>query len=76
MLYHETLDPAILAALPVGSKVVSVVPHGKTRWSTGLKVDIEADGQEQSYFLKGSAQMRGTACGIVLILGDTGHRSS
>lgn len=48
----ENLDPAVLAVLPVGSEVLSVVPHGKTRWSIGLRVDIEVDGEEREYFLK------------------------
>ncbi|KAI1109209.1 Fructosamine kinase-domain-containing protein [Nemania sp. NC0429] len=48
----ETLDPAILAALPNGCEVVSVSPHGKGSWSSGYKIDIDADGEEHEYFLK------------------------
>ncbi|KAK8013150.1 hypothetical protein PG991_009421 [Apiospora marii] len=47
------LDPAIRAAIPNGGNVVSVVPHGKTRWSTGLRIDVERDdGEEEEFFLK------------------------
>ncbi|KAK8103674.1 uncharacterized protein PG998_010707 [Apiospora kogelbergensis] len=49
----QDLDLAITAAFPNGGKVVSVVPHGKTRWSTGLRIDIERDdGEEEVFFLK------------------------
>ncbi|KAJ6785705.1 hypothetical protein PWT90_08713 [Aphanocladium album] len=57
----ETLDGAILAALPKNCKVLSVVQHGSTnasrltwneQWSTGLRADI-LDGEiEKSYFIK------------------------
>ncbi|KAF7561985.1 hypothetical protein G7046_g2153 [Stylonectria norvegica] len=60
---EKILDPAILAAcevvdhsstaaLPVGSKVVSIAQHGKTNWSTGLRVDVEVDGAEKEFFIK------------------------
>ncbi|CAJ2500669.1 Uu.00g035220.m01.CDS01 [Anthostomella pinea] len=49
---YENLDPAILAALPEGSHVVSVVPHGATRWSVGLRVDVEVGDDEETFFLK------------------------
>ncbi|KAH9986439.1 Fructosamine kinase-domain-containing protein [Xylariaceae sp. FL0662B] len=48
----EDLDPAILAALPVGCEVLSITEHGKTNWSTGLRVDIYVHDEEEVYFLK------------------------
>ncbi|KAK8130789.1 hypothetical protein PG999_003169 [Apiospora kogelbergensis] len=47
----EELDPAILAALPEGC-VTAVNPHGKGSWSSGYKVDVEANGEEHKFFLK------------------------
>ncbi|KAI7774968.1 hypothetical protein LA080_007521 [Diaporthe eres] len=35
---HKTLDPAILAVLPAGCKVIAVKSHGKGSWSTGHKI--------------------------------------
>ncbi|KAH7021504.1 Fructosamine kinase-domain-containing protein [Microdochium trichocladiopsis] len=63
---YEILDEAIIRALPAGCDVLSVVPHGKTRWSVGLRVDVqvpsidqgdddeddEDDDSEQQFFLK------------------------
>ncbi|KAK1764023.1 hypothetical protein QBC33DRAFT_548568 [Phialemonium atrogriseum] len=48
----ENLDPAIVAAFPTGSRILSIVQHGDTNWSTGFKVDVEVDGKEERYFLK------------------------
>ncbi|KAK9421401.1 putative protein-ribulosamine 3-kinase [Seiridium unicorne] len=48
----ESLDPAILAAMPSGCAVIAVNPHGTSSWSAGYKVDIEVDGEESKYFLK------------------------
>ncbi|KAK8108325.1 Fructosamine kinase-domain-containing protein [Apiospora kogelbergensis] len=45
----EELDPAILAALPEGC-VTAVNPHGKGSWSSGYKVDVEANGEEHKFF--------------------------
>ncbi|KAI0155142.1 Fructosamine kinase-domain-containing protein [Xylariaceae sp. FL1272] len=51
MVDEANLDPAVLAALPAG-QVISVVRHGKTNWSTGYKVEVDVDGEEQEFFLK------------------------
>ncbi|KAI1407511.1 Fructosamine kinase-domain-containing protein [Hypoxylon sp. FL1857] len=47
-----TLDRAILAALPARCQVLSVRRHGKTNWSTGLKISVEIDGKKYGYFAK------------------------
>ncbi|KAI1455462.1 Fructosamine kinase-domain-containing protein [Annulohypoxylon moriforme] len=46
------LDQAILSALPAKCEVVSVTQHGKTNWSTGLRIDVEVDNEEQQFFIK------------------------
>ncbi|KAK0726770.1 Fructosamine kinase-domain-containing protein [Lasiosphaeria miniovina] len=48
----QSLDTAIVAALPEGAKVVSVTRHGNTRWSTGKRIDVEVGGGTKSYFVK------------------------
>ncbi|KAL2291771.1 hypothetical protein FJTKL_11963 [Diaporthe vaccinii] len=47
---HKTLDPAILAVLPAGCKVIAVKSHGKGSWSTGHKVEIDRDTQRVILF--------------------------
>ncbi|KAI1262294.1 Fructosamine kinase-domain-containing protein [Xylariaceae sp. FL1019] len=49
---YEDLDPKILQAFPQGSKVISVARHGTTRWSLGLKVDVEIGYEKACFFLK------------------------
>ncbi|KAB5582351.1 Fructosamine kinase-domain-containing protein [Coniochaeta sp. 2T2.1] len=52
MAEDNHLDPAVLAALPPGGKVLSVFQHGRTNWSTGYKIEYEVDNEEKEYFLK------------------------
>ncbi|KAI1137582.1 Fructosamine kinase-domain-containing protein [Hypoxylon sp. FL0543] len=47
-----TLDQAILAALPANCRVLSVEQHGKTNWSTGLRIEVDIDGKKHRYFAK------------------------
>ncbi|PGH13783.1 hypothetical protein AJ79_03483 [Helicocarpus griseus UAMH5409] len=42
----------LTAALSPGSEIISVVKHGKTNWSSGLRVDTKVDGYEKTYFVK------------------------
>ncbi|KAI1391832.1 Fructosamine kinase-domain-containing protein [Hypoxylon trugodes] len=46
------LDRAILRALPPGCQILSVSRHGKTHWSTGLKVAVKINDKKQEYFVK------------------------
>ncbi|KAK8099905.1 Fructosamine kinase-domain-containing protein [Apiospora kogelbergensis] len=46
------LDPAIVAALPVGGKIVSIVPRGDTNWSDGFRVAVEVGDDKKEFFLK------------------------
>ncbi|KAK7990495.1 Fructosamine kinase-domain-containing protein [Apiospora arundinis] len=49
----QDLDSAIIASFPNGGNVVSIVPHGKTRWSVGLRIEVERDdGKKEVFFLK------------------------
>ncbi|KAF9893520.1 hypothetical protein FE257_010832 [Aspergillus nanangensis] len=48
----EHLDPAVLAALPPGSEIISIAQHGKTNWSTGLRIDVNVNDDEQEFFIK------------------------
>ncbi|VUC25120.1 unnamed protein product [Clonostachys rosea] len=47
-----TLDPAIIAALPVQGDVVAISRHGDTNWSTGYKIIIEVDDDDHEFFIK------------------------
>uniref|UniRef100_A0A0B7JUM7 protein-ribulosamine 3-kinase n=1 Tax=Bionectria ochroleuca TaxID=29856 RepID=A0A0B7JUM7_BIOOC len=47
-----TLDPAIVAALPVQDQVVAISKHGDTRWSTGYKISIEDEEDDHEFFIK------------------------
>ncbi|KAI1501044.1 hypothetical protein F5X99DRAFT_221004 [Biscogniauxia marginata] len=49
---YEYLYPTVLAAIPPGGNVVSIVRHGITRWSVGLRVDVEMGSEETAYFFK------------------------
>ncbi|KAK3941412.1 hypothetical protein QBC46DRAFT_458299 [Diplogelasinospora grovesii] len=40
----QTLDPAIIAALPSGGEIIF--------WARGVKVDVKIDGDKRSYFVK------------------------
>ncbi|KAK7217056.1 hypothetical protein V2G26_005059 [Clonostachys chloroleuca] len=47
-----TLDPAIVAALPVQGQVVGISKHGDTRWSNGYKFIIEDGEDDHEFFIK------------------------
>ncbi|CAH0052437.1 unnamed protein product [Clonostachys solani] len=47
-----TLDPAIVAALPVRGEVVAIFRHGDTNWSYGYKIIIEIDDDDHEFFVK------------------------
>ncbi|KAJ3487313.1 hypothetical protein NLG97_g6436 [Lecanicillium saksenae] len=49
---YETLDSAILAVFPENCEILSVVQHGSTNWSTGLRADVLDGEDEKSYFIK------------------------
>ncbi|KAI0376957.1 Fructosamine kinase-domain-containing protein [Hypomontagnella monticulosa] len=51
-MIYIALDQAILDVLPKKCQILSVGHHGKTNWSTGLKIDTKVDSEKEEYFVK------------------------
>ncbi|PKY07909.1 hypothetical protein P168DRAFT_308113 [Aspergillus campestris IBT 28561] len=57
---NTVVDPSVAAALPKGSRVVSVNRHGTSFWNYTGRIEIErADGQLESFFIKVISNIRG-----------------
>ncbi|KAI0433457.1 Fructosamine kinase-domain-containing protein [Xylaria sp. FL1042] len=60
------IDPGMIAKLPPGASVSSIVAHGASFWTRTARLDAELGGAEQSYFLK----MSFGECGKMMMSGE------